>query len=136
MQTQSGDVAVTLTDFVATVEIQRPPHNLLDIDLLRALATAFESLDDEVECRVLVLASAGQHFCAGAHFQYLQGEAEQQTWSAEAGNPMYTEVVRLHACRKPVIGGFRVPQSAAALVWPSFLIFGCCVRRPASPQIL
>ena len=107
MQTQSGDVAVTLTDFVATVEIQRPPHNLLDIDLLRALATAFESLNDEAECRVLVLVSAGRHFCAGAHFQYLQGEAEQQTWSAEAGNPMYTEVVRLHACRKPVIGAIQ-----------------------------
>lgn len=40
MQTQYGDVAVTLTDFVATVEIQRPPNNLLDIDLLRALAAA------------------------------------------------------------------------------------------------
>ena len=71
MQTQSGDVAVTLTDFVATVEIQRPPHNLLDIDLLRALATAFESLNDEAECRVLVLASAGRHFCAGTHFQFI-----------------------------------------------------------------
>jgi enoyl-CoA hydratase/carnithine racemase len=107
MQTQYGDVAVTLTDFVATVEIQRPPHNLLDIDLLRALATAFERLDNEAACRALVLASVGTHFCAGAHFHYLQGQAAQQTWSAEAGNPLYAEMVRLHACRKPVIGAIQ-----------------------------
>ena len=107
MQTRHGDVAVTLADFVATVEIQRPPNNLLDIDLLRALATAFETLDNEAECRAIVLASVGAHFCAGAHFQYLQGQAEQQAWSAEGGNPLYVEVARLHACRKPVVGAIQ-----------------------------
>ncbi len=107
MQTQYGDVAVTLVDFVAIVEIQRPPNNVLDFDLLCALATVFETLDTEAECRAIVLASAGAHFCAGAHFHYLQGEAEQQTWDAEAGNPLYVEVARLHACRKPVVGAIQ-----------------------------
>jgi enoyl-CoA hydratase/carnithine racemase len=107
MQTQYGDIAVTLVDLVATVEIQRPPTNLLDIALLRALATVFEALDNEAECRAIVLASAGAHFCGGAHFHYLQGQAEQQTWSAEAGNPLYTEMTRLHACRKPVVGAIQ-----------------------------
>jgi enoyl-CoA hydratase/carnithine racemase len=107
MQPRYGDVAVTLADSVATVEIQRPPNNLLDIDLVRALATAFETLDNEAECHAIVLASAGTHFCAGAHFQYLQGQAERQTWSVEAGNPLYAEAVRLHACRKPVVGAIQ-----------------------------
>ena len=107
LQTRYGDVAVTLADSVATVEIQRPPNNLLDIDLVRALATAFETLDSAAACRAIVLASAGKHFCAGAHFQYLQGQAEQQTWSIEAGNPLYAETVRLHACRKPVVGAIQ-----------------------------
>jgi len=104
MQTRYGDVAVTREDGVATVEIRRPPNNVLDLDLLQALATAFETLDHEAECRALVLASVGKHFCAGAHFHYLQGEAAQQTWAAEAGNPLYAEMARLHACRKPVVG--------------------------------
>src|SRR5262249_8435213 len=82
----------------------RPPHNLLDFALLQALATAFETLDLEAQCRAIVLASVGTHFCAGAHFHYLQGQAEHQTWSAEAGNPCDAEVVRLPACHKPVIG--------------------------------
>ena len=50
MHPRYGDVAVTVEDFVATVEIQRPPNNLLDIDLLGALATAFETLDNAAEC--------------------------------------------------------------------------------------
>lgn len=107
MHTRYGDVAVTLEALVATVEIQRPPNNLLDIDLLRALATAFETLDNAAECRAIVLASVGKHFCAGAHFRYLQGEAEQQTWAAEAGNPLYAEMARLHACCKPVVGAIQ-----------------------------
>ena len=107
MHTWYGDIVVTVENFVATVEIQRPPNNLLDLDLLCSLATAFEALDHEAECRALVLASVGKHFCAGAHFHYLQGEAEQQTWAAEAGNPMYAEVARLHACCKPVVGAIQ-----------------------------
>ena len=58
MPTQYGDVAVTLANAVATVEIQRPPNNLLDIALLQSLATAFETFDHEPECRAIVLASA------------------------------------------------------------------------------
>jgi enoyl-CoA hydratase/carnithine racemase len=107
VQAQYGDVAVTLADAVATVEIQRPPNNLLDIALLQALATAFETLDHEPACRAIVLASVGKHFCAGAHFHYLKGEAKQQTWSVEAGNPMYAAAARLHACRKPVVGAIQ-----------------------------
>ncbi|MBI3246235.1 MAG: enoyl-CoA hydratase/isomerase family protein [Deltaproteobacteria bacterium] len=107
MQTRYGDVTVTLVDLVATVEIQRPSNNVLDIDLLRALATAFETLDSEAQCRAIVLVSVGAHFCAGAHFHYLQGQAEQQTWDAEAGNPLYAELARLHACRKPVVGAIQ-----------------------------
>ena len=68
MQTRYGDVAVTLADHVATVEIQRGPNNLLDLHPLRSLADAFEALDNEAECRAIVLASEGKHFCAGANF--------------------------------------------------------------------
>src|SRR5215510_10307521 len=107
MQTRYGDVAVALADHVATVEIQRPPNNFFDTDLIRALADAFEALDNEVECRAIVLASDGKHFCAGANFQDRGGQAERQTRSVEAGNPLYVEAVRLFACRKPVVGAIQ-----------------------------
>ncbi|MBI3801046.1 MAG: enoyl-CoA hydratase/isomerase family protein [Deltaproteobacteria bacterium] len=107
MQTRYGDVEVTLADQVATVEIQRAPNNFFDIDLIRSLADAFETLDQEAECRAIVLAAAGKHFCAGANFHNPGDQAERQTRSAENQNPLYAEAVRLFACRKPTVGAIQ-----------------------------
>ena len=37
------DIAVTLNDYVATVEIRRPPHNFFDQSLIGQIADAFEA---------------------------------------------------------------------------------------------
>jgi len=68
MQTQYGDVAVSLADHIATIEIRRGPNNFFDVALIQSLAEAFETLDKEAECRAIVLAAEGKHFCAGANF--------------------------------------------------------------------
>jgi enoyl-CoA hydratase/carnithine racemase len=107
MQTRYGDVAVALADQVATVEIQRPPNNFFDIDLIRSLADAFEALDNETECRAIVLAAAGKHFCAGANFHNQDDQTERQARRAENQNPLYAEAVRLFACRKPTVGAIQ-----------------------------
>ena len=60
------DVAVGLSDHVATVEIRRPPHNFFDNALIRAIAQAFDALDADAQCRAIVLAAQGKSFCAGA----------------------------------------------------------------------
>jgi len=63
------DVAVEIgDDFVATVEVQRPPNNFFALALIEALASAIGGLDDDPRCRAIVLCSAGKHFCAGANF--------------------------------------------------------------------
>ena len=49
------DVGVEKAGHVALVEIRRPPHNFFDVTLIRELASAFESLDADPECRALVL---------------------------------------------------------------------------------
>src|SRR3989442_7712577 len=62
-----GDVTVTVhDDFVATVEVHRPPNNFFDVALIQSLADAYEALDLRDECRAIVLCSEGKHFCAGA----------------------------------------------------------------------
>ena len=62
-----GDVGVEIDDeFVATVEIHRPPHNYFDLPLIDDIAAAFEALDGEPSCRAVVLCSEGKNFCAGA----------------------------------------------------------------------
>ena len=62
------DIGVEKSGHVALVEIRRPPNNFFDAALISEIATAFEALDADAECRALVLAAQGKAFCAGANF--------------------------------------------------------------------
>jgi enoyl-CoA hydratase/carnithine racemase len=74
--------------YVATVELQRPPNNHFDTPLLRAVADAYEALDADDRCRVILLVSQGRHFCAGRDFNAPRGESD------EAGD-VYGQAARL-----------------------------------------
>jgi len=67
---------------VATVELRRPPDNFFDVAMIRALADAYQALDDDPACRVIVLCAAGKHFCAGAN---LGGEDRAPNGAQGAG---------------------------------------------------
>jgi enoyl-CoA hydratase/carnithine racemase len=97
-----GDVSVMLDGNVATLEIHRPPHNFFDFNLIRDLANAFEALDNEPECRALMLCSEGKSFCAGANFAN-RNASSGETAARVGENPLYVEGVRLFRCRKPVV---------------------------------
>jgi 2-(1,2-epoxy-1,2-dihydrophenyl)acetyl-CoA isomerase len=94
-----GDVTVEVGgDFVAKVELHRPPNNFFDIELIRSLADAYESLDDLVDCRAIVLCSEGKHFCAGADFSRRSALGEDSGPQA-----LYREAGRLFRAQTPVI---------------------------------
>jgi 2-(1,2-epoxy-1,2-dihydrophenyl)acetyl-CoA isomerase len=102
----AGDVAVEVSPgYVATVELRRPPDNFFDVAMIRALADAYQALDDDPACRVIVLCAAGKHFCAGANL----GPAEPAAPSGRPASPLgvvselYAEAVRLFEARTPVI---------------------------------
>jgi 2-(1,2-epoxy-1,2-dihydrophenyl)acetyl-CoA isomerase len=98
MDQQYGDVTVTLgDDFVATVELHRPPHNYFDQTLIRSLADVYQSLDADPRCRAIVLCAEGKHFCAGAN---LGGDGD-----GLGGGPasLYREAIRLFEASKPVV---------------------------------
>lgn len=104
MDKQFGDVHISdAGDYVALAEIQRGPNNFFDQDLIASLADAFGELDEDPSCRVIVLASEGKHFCAGANFGSREGREERSTRTAEDGNPLYREAVRLFRNKKQVI---------------------------------
>ncbi|MEM6999413.1 MAG: enoyl-CoA hydratase/isomerase family protein [Pseudomonadota bacterium] len=104
MNQQFGDVAVSdVGDFVALAEIQRGPNNFFDQALIASLADAFSALDEDPSCRVIVLASEGKHFCAGANFGSRDDQEERANRTAEDGNPLYREAVRLFGNKKQVI---------------------------------
>ncbi|MDX1650480.1 MAG: enoyl-CoA hydratase/isomerase family protein, partial [Myxococcota bacterium] len=94
-----GDVAVALgDDFVAEVELRRPPENFFDRVLIASLADALEALDAEPACRVALLCAQGRHFCAGADFRAPGGGAGDA-----GGRHLYDEAVRLFRTRKPIV---------------------------------
>ena len=63
-----SDIGIEKSGHVALVEIRRPPNNFFDIPLIKEIAGAFESFDDEIQIRAVVLATQGKAFCAGANF--------------------------------------------------------------------
>ncbi len=107
-----ADVAVELKGYVATVEIQRPPHNYFDVALVRSLVDVFLALDDEDSCRAIVLASQGKSFCAGAQLAASEDGAAGAT-EPEAGprrdgsGHLYQEAVRLFEAETPVVAAIQ-----------------------------
>jgi 2-(1,2-epoxy-1,2-dihydrophenyl)acetyl-CoA isomerase len=98
-----GDVSVHVAaDFVATVELHRPPNNYFDLVLVRSLADALESLDAGHECRAIVLCSEGKHFCAGADFTGRRGLADNVGGGGDGGH-IYGEALRLFTTRTPIV---------------------------------
>jgi enoyl-CoA hydratase/carnithine racemase len=88
-------VSVDLSEHVATVEIHRPPHNWFDIDVMTSLADAILGLDDDGECRAVVLCSEGKNFCAGAD---LSGSD-----LLDSTTRLYQQAARIFSNHKPIV---------------------------------
>ena len=95
------DVSVDIEDLVGTVEIQRPPYNFFDINLIQTLAQVYIDLDDEPSCRAIVLASDGKAFCAGA--QLASGSTASPSAGPRGSGHLYEEAVRLFSAQTPVV---------------------------------
>jgi enoyl-CoA hydratase/carnithine racemase len=136
--TATPDLGIDLRDFVATVEIRRPPHNFFDFHLIRQIADTFEALDENPSCRAIVLCSQGKSFCAGANFG--DGSQVQADGSVEGSvnrigiDHLYIEAVRVFAAKKPVIGAIQGAAIGGGLglsMVPDFRV-GCPETRFAA----
>ena len=58
-------VASTVTDGVATITLERPPLNILNIEMMEQLNAALLAIRDRKDLRALVLRGKGKTFCAG-----------------------------------------------------------------------
>jgi 2-(1,2-epoxy-1,2-dihydrophenyl)acetyl-CoA isomerase len=88
-------VLVSVQEHRALVTINSGRHNYLDAALLSDLADALERLAVDPDCRVIVLASTGTNFCAGADFRR----------PADDNDPgqLYIQALRLFAVEVPVV---------------------------------
>src|SRR3954471_23694051 len=101
------DIGVEKSGWVATVEIRRPPNNFFDVALIHEIAAALEGLDEDPDCRAVVLASQGKAFCAGANFgdgSTLNREGQRPGEQTQGVGHLYIEAVRLFRTKKPIVG--------------------------------
>lgn len=101
-----SDIGIEKSAHVALVEIRRPPNNFFDIPLIKEIAGAFESFDDDIHVRAVVLAAQGKAFCAGANFgdgSTLDTQGRRPNEPGPGVAPLYVEGNRLFRTKKPII---------------------------------
>ena len=90
---------------VACVTMARPAvFNAFDEAMIGELDAAFASLEADAAVRVIVLASEGKHFSAGADLQWMQ-RASQATleWNVADARRFAGMLGRIEACAKPTV---------------------------------
>jgi enoyl-CoA hydratase/carnithine racemase len=97
------DLGVSIENNVATVEIQRPPHNFFDIDLITQIADTYDELDRIDAVRSIVLCAQGKNFCAGANFGASDAGNASDSSKGQLSNDLYRHAVRIFRSRKPVV---------------------------------
>lgn len=85
---------------VGVVTLAKPPHNLIDDQLINDLVAAYRTVVAD-GCRAILLRSSMRHFCAGA---------EMQSWGT--GTRIHTDQIKLGAMLQD-LEGVPVPTVAA-----------------------
>lgn len=117
--TDFTDIKIERTGHVATIVIQRPPHNFFDMSLIKQIATALEQFDGDIDVRAVVLASEGKSFCAGANFGDgsrldAKGNRPDEATANNSGH-LYQEAVRIFRAKKPIIVAVQGPAIGGGL---------------------
>ncbi|AEV86404.1 enoyl-CoA hydratase [Actinoplanes sp. SE50] len=90
---------MSVADGVALLEMRRPPANHFDEELIGRIVEAAFALDEDPACRVIVLASEGKHFCAGADF----GGGDFGRDHVDAAARLYRRAMQLFDVRTPMV---------------------------------
>ena len=91
----------------------QPPHNFLDLTLIRTIADLFDKLAADPEVRSIVLCAEGTAFCAGADFN--SRERSVVPGAEQKSNPLYDEAVRIFGCTKPIVAAVQGPAIGGGL---------------------
>ena len=112
-ESRYGDVSVAVKDYVACVEIHRPPHNFFDVQLIRDLANAFTALDEDAACRAPYSAPRAGRFVRAPISRIAPRPGSKP--GTEKRNPLYSEAVRLFSSKKPIVGAIQGPAIGGGL---------------------
>jgi enoyl-CoA hydratase len=108
---------IDVADFVAVVALDNPPRNTQSLEMMEAIACAFDEMSDRDDVRAVILTGTGETFSAGVDLK--------QRIAATEAPPPGTQWRRARAareksyavleCRKPVIAAINGPCLGAGL---------------------
>jgi enoyl-CoA hydratase/carnithine racemase len=100
---------------IATLTLNRPAQmNLLTLEMLGALQSAFDAIADDTGVRVVVLAAAGKGFCAGHDLKEIRALGSPEKVSA-----LFT------TCNRMMLSIQKLPQPVIARVQGAAAAAGC-----------
>jgi len=99
---------------VAELVFSNPPNNHANVALLRDIADKLLALDEAENCRVVVLASDGKPFCAGADLVQSEGGGVGGSGD-DPVREFYNEALRLYRTRKPIVAAVQGAAVGAGL---------------------
>lgn len=108
MTSASPVITLSRDAHVAQIEISRPPHNFVDVDVMRQLAEVLLQLDEDDGCRAVVLASGVGTFCAGADFSGAGSVSRDPS-------AFYAQAMKLYRNRKPIVAAVEGAAIGAGL---------------------
>jgi enoyl-CoA hydratase/carnithine racemase len=103
-----GGVQLSRDGHVAQLTLSFPPHNFVDESRMARLADVVLQLDEDDDCRAIVLASGVASFCAGADFSQAAGPDLDPS-------AFYQQAMRLFRNRKPVVAAVAGPAIGGGL---------------------
>lgn len=102
---------VDITHHIGIVWMNRPKvHNALNETLIAELTAAMRTLGDDPAVRAVVLAGAGESFCAGADMGWMQRRASGSLKKSQAAAAAFATLLHtIHSLRKPTIARVQGP---------------------------
>jgi len=113
------------SDGICVVEINRPPVNALNSELVIELSQCFFELEDDDTARVIIITGAGKAFVAGADITEMQNMTSEEAEAFSARGQNAFDVIA--AIKKPVIAAI----NGFALGGGCELALACDIRYAA-----
>jgi enoyl-CoA hydratase len=100
-------IALTHQDAVSTIRLNKPPFNLVTVEMLDEIERAYDEIEARVETRAVIFTGAGDRaFCAGPDIKAGEVSTDDPTGQAlrEKGRAILS---RMEIFPKPIVGAVR-----------------------------
>lgn len=120
MATEYKNIIFEKTDTIARITLNRPPLNILNIETMKEIVSALESLIDEKTIRLVVLAAKGKAFSAGVDVSEHMGEKTVEM--IKAFHDIFRSMIKLNKPTIAVVNGAAAGGGCELVTFCDFII--------------